>query len=237
MFVATSPFLSAFLESDIFGKFIFLALFALSIISWSLLLYKIYIYYKIQKTIPDFEKLFLEKQSAPLNLNFEQIQNLPFHPYLNLYKELNQKTVEILNKNRFFSDNNSEVYLSPTDIELIESSLFYTLSTQSSFLDKNLFLLSTIVSLAPFLGLLGTVWGILLTFSSLNSHSLSNVNSTVLSGLAMALTTTVIGLVVAIPALIGYNYLKNSTKNLTKKMEGFSKLLLNTIEIQYRKVD
>ena len=59
------------------------------------------------------------------------------------------------------------------------------------------------------MGLLGTVWGILVTFSGLQSNGLSSANSSVLSGLSMALGTTVFGLVVAIPALVGYNYLKS----------------------------
>ena len=98
-------------------------------------------------------------------------------------------------------------------------------------------MLSTIVTLAPFLGLLGTVWGILLTFSNLQMHSLTSGNSAVLAGLSMALATTVVGLIVAIPALVAYNYLKTSVKDIAADMENFSHRLLTTVEIQYRKVD
>ena len=100
------------------------------------------------------------------------------------------------------------VYLSKGDIDLIESGIDGIILEQSKYLEKNLFILSTIITLAPFLGLLGTVWGILITFSNLHA-GISSVNTAVLWGISMALATTVFGLVVAIPALIAYNYLKN----------------------------
>jgi len=104
-------------------------------------------------------------------------------------------------------------------------------------LEKNLFVLSTIVTLGPFLGLLGTVWGILLTFSELHSRGISSSNAAMLAGLSMALATTVIGLVVAIPAVIGYNYIKNAGREYLREMEDFSQVLLSTLELQYRKPD
>ena len=96
--------------------------------------------------------------------------------------------------------------LSSADLELIATQTAAAASAQGKTLDKNLFILSTVVTLGPFLGLLGTVWGILLTFSQL-SHGFSTSNTTMLTGLSMALATTVIGLVIAIPALVGYNFL------------------------------
>jgi len=98
-------------------------------------------------------------------------------------------------------------------------------------------MLSTIVTLAPFLGLLGTVWGIALTFSNLQTHSLTSGSSAILSGLSMALATTVLGLIVAIPALVADNFLKSSVKDFMGNIENFSHRLLSTVEIQYRKVD
>lgn len=236
-FLATNPFIQAFSESDSMGKLIFIGLFALSFGCWSVLLYKLYVVYKIYKTIPSFEKIFSSQKKNPLNLSFDEIEKFSTHPFYFIYEEVRDKTKQILNKNQFFRQENQSVHLSKTDMELIESALYHKINQEAAKLEKNLFFLSMIVTLAPFLGLLGTVWGILLTFSGLTTHSMTNINSTVLSGLSMALTTTVIGLVVAIPALIGYSTLKNGAKNLAKKMEEFSKNLIYTIEIQYRKVD
>lgn len=81
-----------------------------------------------------------------------------------------------------------------------------------------LFLLSTIVSLAPFLGLLGTVWGILITFAHMPGTRDSDA---ILGGLSLALTTTVLGLINAIPALIGHNYFKDASKKMEEEFLEF----------------
>ena len=127
------------------------------------------------------------------------------------------------------------ICLSSSDIDLLTTNIFTTIDSQVRKLEKNLFLLPTIVTLAPFLGLLGTVWGILVTFSELQMHS--GANNAILGGLSMALATTVFGLVVAIPTLIAHNYIKNNIRQYETDMEHFSHLVLAAIEIQYRKVD
>ena len=127
--------------------------------------------------------------------------------------------------------------MSSKDIELIDSHLDVEILKQTKLLEKNLFILPTVVTLGPFLGLLGTVWGILITFNTLQTQSLLNNNTSILSGLSMALSTTVVGLMVAIPALIAYNYLKNWIKNFRSDMLHFSHGLITTLEIQYRNVD
>ena len=133
--------------------------------------------------------------------------------------------------------NDSVSYMSAADIDFVQSHLMIAVANQTKFLEKNLFMLSTIVSLAPFLGLLGTVWGILTTFSAMQTEAAGSAHSMVLGGISLALATTVLGLIDAIPALIGYNYLKNSVRDFQTDMEGFSNELLATVEIYYRKVD
>ncbi len=231
-----SMFFSAYSQSDFFGKSIFWGLYILSIISWVVLIHKIWITKKINGLSGKIEKLINSKKDAFLTLNLEQ--NIE-HPYLNIFTILKSKTLEILNKNKFFSENSekSQIYMCQADIELLESHVDMVISDQNKILSKNLFILSTIVTLGPFLGLLGTVWGILVTFSGLQGSSTLNNNAVVLSGLSMALATTVIGLIVAIPALVAYNYLKNSIRSIIKDSENFSHRLLSTIEIQYRRVE
>lgn len=112
-----------------------------------------------------------------------------------------------------------------------------TVTNETKFLEKNLFILATIVSLAPFLGLLGTVWGILTTFSELQSQAAGSTHQMVLGGLSLALATTVLGLIDAIPALIGYNYLKNNIRDFETDMESFANEILASVEMQYRQVD
>jgi len=239
-YLLSAPFINAYSQSDFFGKMIFWSLFFLSVISWVVMIHKMRLTRKLKRESLHFENFFAKNKQTLLRLKLEKMTSIA-HPYFSIFSTLKEKTLEILNKNRFFIENLSheekEIYLSPEDIELIGSHMEATIAQQAKKLDKNLFVLSTIVTLAPFLGLLGTVWGILLTFSNLQTHSLSSGNSAVLSGLSMALATTVVGLIVAIPALVAYNYLKSSVKDLTGDMENFSHRLLTTVEIQYRKVD
>ncbi len=239
MFLLASgnPFVSAYAQSDWFGKGIFFGLFVLSAISWTVLVHKAWIFYQVRKLSDEFSNLFSEKDPFGLQFNRPKgaLLEVP-HPFFEIYKTLKQKTLQIISRNHFFAPNAAAV-LSEADLGLIESQVQSALASQYKLLEKNLFILSTIVTLGPFLGLLGTVWGILLTFSELPQRGISVSNTAMLTGLSMALATTVIGLVIAIPAVIGHNYLKNAAREYRRDMEDFSQLLLATIELQYRKPD
>lgn len=230
--LTANPFLEAYLHSDFLGKAIFIGLILLSISSWIVLIYKVWLTTQVRKNSKQFILAFQEQKQTPLNLETE---NRAFNPFQDLYTILKKQTVEILNKNRMFSSGGA--YLSPSDIDLVQSHLMSGISYQVKNLEKYLYILSTVVSLGPFLGLLGTVWGILTTFSELQANVGSSTNQMVIGGLSLALATTVLGLVDAIPALIGYNYLKNSIRDFETDMEGFSTEILASVELQYRQVD
>jgi biopolymer transport protein TolQ len=237
---AMNIFFTAYAQSDFFGKLIFMGLFTLSAICWIVLIHKIWQTQKVKKMSQAFQFAFAKNKTNLLGLELEELphalhKEVP-HPFAHIFLSLKEKTLEVLSKNHFFAQQKeaTAVYLSPTDLELIESHVLTTISVQTKALEKNLFVLSTIATLAPFLGLLGTVWGILITFSELHSGASANSNAAILGGLSTALATTVLGLVIAIPALVSYNYLKNSTKNLSSDMEDFLSYLISTIELQYR---
>ncbi len=244
IFASMQPFIGAYQQSDLLGKLIIWFLIALSMICWVLLIYKIWEARKVT--------YFSKKVCALLKKNKEQILHLepshfaPFmpanlpHPFPQIYFGLKDKAIEILNKKIFFigkTDGASEVYLTLSDLELLEQSISSSVAEQYQILEKNLFLLSTIYTLAPLLGLLGTVWGILVTFASLNGGAASASNAAILGGISTALSTTVMGLVIAIPALIAYNYLRNYLKHFASDMENFLYQLLSILELQYRKAD
>lgn len=240
----TNQFFSAYIHADFIGKMIFWALFILSLVAWTIMIYKIWAFYKVKKDCQSFYHFFQDKKEEPLKLIIDNPKKfttpLLINPYLDIYKTLKSKTVEILNKNNYFQttdEENPAVYLSREDMDLVESHIFSTIAKSIKWLEKQLFLLPTIVTLGPFLGLLGTVWGILITFSELQTKAmLGNTNSAILAGLSMALATTVLGLAVAIPALIGNSYLKAAVKEMQKDMEHYSIDLLGSLEMQYRKV-
>ena len=210
-----------------------------------MLIHKLWIIRQVRAVSLDFQKTLESHRDSLLNVDlatFPKPSNpsIP-HPYAQIFHALKQKTLEVLNKNHYFLTQESQtkkaVYLTPSDLELLQSHAMITISTQSKSLEKNLFVLSTIVTLAPFMGLLGTVWGILETFSGLQGGAAVSSNSAILGGISTALATTVLGLIIAIPALISYNYFRNAMRNYGSDMDDFLAEQLSTLELQYKKVE
>lgn len=224
-----NPIFSAYAQSDLFGKGIFLSLLALSILTWALWIYKWRHLRRASETASKFQILFASHQHAPLALT-PQSQG----PFEQLYESFKRSALEILHKNRALSE---QTTLTSADIGHVENQILTQLSVLNRSYEKNLFVFSTVVTLAPFLGLLGTVWGILLTFAELQHGGSVSANTTIMGGLAMALGTTVVGLLVAIPALLAYNGLRNRASYFHQEMEDFASELLGTLELHYRKVE
>lgn len=255
VFFATNPFIDAYVHSDFLGRVIFASLIVLSLFTWIILLHKGWFTYRARKHSAQFYSVFELQKLNPLGLECENTlrQKTP-NPFLAIYAVLKKHTVDLLNKNKRFGqtkiqaetawqpfpDGAAEIstsYLSPSDIDFVDAHLSTVIADQKKRLENNLYILSTIVSLAPFLGLLGTVWGILTTFAELQEQTSGNTNQMVIGGLSLALATTVLGLLDAIPALIGYNYLKNEIGSFETDMQGFSTEILASVELQYRQVD
>ncbi len=162
-----------------------------------------------KKVIPAAEK----KSKAPIAAN----SDLATSPLYRLYdvgvKEL---------KNRFdhAEKNGHEKVLSGAAINAIKASLDATLVREMHRLNSNMVLLTIAISGGPFLGLLGTVVGVMITFAAIAAAGDVNVNA-IAPGIAAALVATVAGLAVAIPALFGYNYLTSKIKNLVAEMQVF----------------
>jgi biopolymer transport protein ExbB len=110
--------------------------------------------------------------------------------------------------------------LSPQGVEALRASLDVALVEEAQEMNRKMVLLTLAVSGGPFLGLLGTVVGIMITFAAIASAGDVNVN-TIAPGVAAALTTTVAGLIIAIPAMFGYNHLTGQIRDLTAAMEVF----------------
>lgn len=244
MLASMHAFSSAFSQSDFFGKLIFLGLFILSFACWMTLIYKTWVLSEVKKSSSKL-LMFIEKHKSNLlklqieSLGQNKYKEIP-QPFSKIFSIVKNKTLELLEKNHFFIAEHqaeSSVYLSRADIDLIENHLFATIMTQKEQLEKNVYILSTITTLAPFVGLLGTVWGILMMFAGLQMSGNFASNATVLGGLSTALATTVLGLLIAIPSLVAHSFIKQSIKTYTCHMQDFGHFLLSTIEIQYRKVD
>ena len=239
---AQNPFVTAWLDSDLIGKMIFIALIVLSLISWTIIIHKWWITSRVKQESFLFKRSFFEQKQNPLEVTYSRTTH-PETPnaFQIVYEVLKGKTAELFEKNQRGKQENKDSsdhspLLAASDIALLETHACSTISTITKYLERNLYLLSTIVTLAPFLGLLGTVYGILVTFSGLGDGAMGS-NAQVLGGLSLALTTTVIGLLNAIPALIGYNYLKNNIAEFDHEMERFATEVLSTFNMHYRTVE
>jgi len=234
-----NPFFDAYTESDLLGKIIFVILILLSVITWSVLIHKLWLTKQVQKNSSAFRKTFFDSRKDPLEVPNSLTKNSEYpNAFGIIYDVLKNKTLEIFDKNRKNEPSSKKKEhlpnLSSADIALLETHATATISTLTKYLEKNLYILSTIVTLAPFLGLLGTVYGILTTFTELKSSTGGGSNQIILGGLSLALSTTVLGLIDAIPALIGYNYLKNVVYEFDADMDRFSTDVLSCLEIHYR---
>ncbi len=186
------------------------------------------------------ENLLKQHKRAPLNIDLQNLnrQTALHNPFLSLYTLLQQGALSLLKKNRELKHaQDTPTFLSSTDIEQLSSQIEMKIYAERKLYEKYLFILSTTFSAAPLLGLLGTVWGISLTLKALPNSANALSNGAVLSGLSVALGTTVWGIVVAICALVPYNYIKNRIDDYTVRMNQFSTDLLHGVELQYRAVD
>lgn len=223
------PITESYFQSDFIGKFIFIGLGLLSVITWTLVIYRAWMLKKAEQADESFFNQIKEQPGRVLQLEINE------GPASLIYQTMRKHTIDILSKNRQFGPSSStSASLSMNDMEMIYERAEAEHQNQIFLLEDSIHHLSTIVTLAPFLGLLGTVWGILISFSSLKSASSSEA---VFVGLSMALATTVVGLIVAIPALLGYNFLKAWLRRFDSRLSEFSSQILSLIELQYRRVD
>ena len=122
--------------------------------------------------------------------------------------------------------------ISPAQMRAVESAMERAVGESSLRLDSQMILLASAVSGAPFLGLLGTVWGVMDTFGDVAAAGSANLTA-MAPGVSAALITTVTGLLVAIPAMFGYNFLVTSIRGMIVDMDNFAGELASEFEHRY----
>ena len=204
--------LSLFIRADIIVKSVIIMLIACSVYSWAVIIDKIKLFKKINKSTEEFENKFWNSKSAETFYN-----NLPANiedPMALVFKDAMQN---LLKKKSKHDLNNRMTTLLETGIE-----------KQMSKISKGYTFLATVGSTAPFIGLFGTVWGIMNSFQSI-AISRNTSLAIVAPGIAEALFATALGLLAAIPAVIAYNKFNNDSINYSKKLENFSRRFLTII--------
>ena len=204
--------MNLFIRADIIVKSVIILLIACSIYSWAVIIEKIRLFKKINITTEEFETKFWNSKSAESFYN-----NLPANiddPMALIFRDAMQN---LLRKKSRTDMNKRLTTILETGIE-----------KQISKINKGFTFLATVGSTAPFIGLFGTVWGIMNSFQSI-AISRNTSLAIVAPGIAEALFATALGLLAAIPATIAYNKFNNDTLNYSQKLENFSKRFLTII--------
>ena len=204
--------MNLFIRADIIVKSVIVLLIACSIYSWAVIIEKLKLFKKINQSTEEFETKFWNSKSAESFYN-----NLPANiddPMALVFKDAMQNLLKRRSKTDL---NNKMTTLLETGIE-----------KQMSKISKGFTFLATVGSTAPFIGLFGTVWGIMNSFQSI-AISRNTSLAIVAPGIAEALFATALGLLAAIPAVIAYNKFNNDSIKYSQKLENFSRRFLTII--------
>lgn len=123
--------------------------------------------------------------------------------------------------------------LTAHEVELVRGTCEHVLDEQEIELESGMGVVATVVALSPMLGLLGTVWGVLDAFAEMGSAGSANL-ATIAPSISSALVTTVVGLLIAIPGVLLFNWLNGMIRELSSKMEGFSDELMGRIACEFQ---
>jgi biopolymer transport protein TolQ len=213
------------LGAGIIVKLVLLLLLSFSVISWGIILFK---FFQVQRAKSESERFmdffWKSKRFDAIASQVDRFANSPLTVLFNEgYSEL-KKVVE--------SDSKSDGSALSTDlggVENVSRALRRATNSEITRLEKYLTFLATTGSTSPFIGLFGTVWGIMTAFEGIGKTGSASL-AVVAPGIAEALIATAIGLVAAIPAVMAYNHFQHKIRVLINEMDSFSTEFLNIVQ-------
>ena len=255
--IAISPFFAsgalrfAFEKATTEGKLTICALIVLSIFSWTVIITKSRQLYRARRAARKFFKAYRETRD-PLDIarRGEEFDGAPaYELYYTGAQEteyhLKNNPVQVAQPNNVGLAGSSTTgaepdiiarriatKISPGSFDQVRVSLEREDSTQGFALEKGMIILSTAVAGGPFIGLLGTVWGVMETFSGIARANAASLTA-MAPGVAGALIATVTGLFVAIPAMFAYNYMVTMVRAITQELDAFASEYATAIEHKY----
>jgi len=203
-----------FLRADFVVKSVIVILIAASVFSWALIFEKYRLFKKIEKSTNSFEEKFWKSKSAESFYN--TLTNKDKDPVANVFQSAMIELIKTKSK--------SASVQSTRVSRVIEISA----DKEIKLIEKHFTFLATVGSTAPFIGLFGTVWGIMNSFQSI-AISRNTSLAIVAPGIAEALFATALGLLAAVPAVIAYNKFNSDSKKYTGRIENFSKRVISII--------
>ena len=204
-------FFTLFLKADFVVKFVIIILIAASIYSWAIIIEKYKLFKKINGSSSIFEEQFWSSKSA--DSLYKKLEGYNEDPMANLFKA----GMDFMIKNKSRSASNQERVL---------QALSGSIDKEMEVVEKKLTFLATVGSTAPFIGLFGTVWGIMNSFQSI-AISKNTSLAIVAPGIAEALFATALGLLAAIPAVVAYNKFTSDSRKYSTRLENFSQSFIS----------
>jgi biopolymer transport protein ExbB/TolQ len=229
--LAESELLYVWDKATVEGKAIIGILIVFSIFAWSVMGAKAVQMRRAKKLNLFFEAEF-RTQKHVLDTYDRKLQ-VPDCPLFMVYHE---GCRELDARLRAAGSTTRKRFVSLKGMEHVKRTLERTVAQQSLKLESGLILLAIAVSGAPFLGLLGTVWGVMSTFSYVALKGSADLK-TMAPGVSAALITTVAGLLVAIPSMFGYNWLVHNLRVQTVELDNFAQELTSDMETEYLRDD
>ncbi len=224
----------AFANSDGMGKGIVFLLIISSMVAWCVMLEKGMVLYRAQKLSVRFAAAF--DRGHGMSSVLRDAMNNPC-PVAKVYVSGMEQLLEFYGQtaeeacSQIAARDKSPRKLSPAQLDAVQTAMEREISSQIFVIEERIGWLATAVSLAPFLGLFGTVWGVMIAFCGVASAGSANIQA-LAPGVAGALLTTVAGLIVAIPSLIGYNILTNLIRKITVSMDNFSESFMARLKLE-----
>ncbi len=216
--------ISIFLNCDAFGQAITCVLGLFSVVAWAIMLGKRNELTALRRHNLAFDQRLREERRV-LDLP-ESFRNRRAIPYADLLADAVEAYWRAAAIGKEKGTDTSRFRL-----EHAENALQRALARQILRYESNMIFLASVVSGAPFLGLLGTVWGVMAAFAAVGVQQTASIQ-TLAPGVSEALLTTISGLVVAIPSVFGYNWLLARTRTLVTELENFASSLADRIELE-----
>lgn len=225
----------AFVESTLEGKIVLLTLFLASIFSWSVMVTKFRYLHFAKRQSERFSSLF-HRDRMPLRI-YEQGVRFDGSPLFAIYEAGTEELCfQMLGSTEvdetFHARLEGAEKITPAQMRSVQAAMERAVGESALKLESQMIILSTAVSGGPFLGLLGTVWGVMDAFSGIAAAGTANL-AAMAPGVSGALITTVTGLLVAIPAMFGYNFLVTSVRSIIVQADNFATELSSEIEHRY----
>jgi len=211
------------------GKAVIVVLVLFSILAWTVMIGKALQMRRAKRLNRFFDKEF-HTQKNVLDV-FDRRVQAEGCPLFMVYQA---GSIELDTRLKNADGNGRKQFVSLKGMEHVKRSLENTVAQESLKLESGLILLAIAVSGAPFLGLLGTVWGVMSTFGHIAQQG-SATMAAMAPGVSAALITTVAGLLVAIPSMFGYNWLVHNLRVLTVELDNFAQALMSQLETEYLK--